>query len=271
MSPSTIFIITWCLEGSLAVFLNVCGLYFLLTEKKKKVSNLILIHMSFTEILFLSLEVPYHTSVLLIYSEIYSRHIWKKCFTLLLLVTKFQSMILLTLDRILAVKLGLHYASTVTKKRLFVAYIGVWTVTLAHIPYAIFTRKNTIYLVWELLVLVFIILSYAYILIKIHLQRVKMAAIDSTGSHSNSNYPPVKYHVPLLIVLIFLGFFVVPSLALETGIKKPIWFYSIWYVYYMFSPIIYTFGQPKFRGRISRYFTSFLSTSGMHGRAVNGS
>ena len=244
----TSFIATWSIIGILVVILHIWGLHFLLTEKNKKVSRLILIHMSCVEIMVMTMEVSYHSTVIYLYLNASSRHMWKYCMTLVLLIAQFQLAILLTLDRVAAVSLGLRYAIIVTKRRVCIAFLVVWFVCVIHIPYPFFTDKSTIYLVWEVTTFVIIVTSYIYILVKIHKDKK-----ESKGMATNGNQRPVKYHIPLLIVSNFLIFIVIPEFVHEF-FRRPTWFYILWYLSYICDPLIYTLGRPKTRSRIGVYF-----------------
>ena len=245
------YIVVWSAIGVIVICLHVVGLYFLFTEKNKKVSSLILIHISVVDILLISLEVPYHTWSLHRHKDATSHHKWKHVMNLVLLVSEFQSVILLTIDRVLAVTLGLTYQTKVTKERTCIAFVLIWVTSCAHIPYYFLTNKNTIYLVWEVIMLVIIVASYTYIALK----------IQSNSTNLNRTTPPIKYHVPLLIVCAFIAFTVFPDFLTRFVHKKPTWLYTIWFLSFICNPLIYIFGRPNIRSRIRKYYVKVTNSS----------
>ena len=60
------FIIVWCSEGAIALLLHGCGLYLLVTHKKKSVSDYLLIHLSCVEVTFFVLDITYHTRAVIL-------------------------------------------------------------------------------------------------------------------------------------------------------------------------------------------------------------
>ena len=118
--------ICWFIIAIASLILLCTGCYLLFSEKNKKAIDYLLIHLCCVELLTLIwdgtktiglffLEVkPNVKSTLL---EIY------KVGSVLLVVGQMMSVILLTVDRVLAVKLTIRYIVFVTKRRILISFL----------------------------------------------------------------------------------------------------------------------------------------------------
>ena len=222
-----IFITLWSFEGLAALILNFLGIYFLVTEKKYKIMHFLLIHLSLVEMIFISIEVVYHSRALYVYGVASpspgSR--LEKTINLVLLVSQFMSVALLTFDRVLMVRLGLRYEILVTKQKLALVILIVWMISLLHIPYYWLTKATTIYLVWEVTLAVGVVISYGYILLSIYMSQRSLR-----GARQQMVSRRLKYRIPLLIVVSLLAFYIVPELMLTLGEKNTKGFYLLWFL-----------------------------------------
>ena len=242
----------WSIEGILAVILNLFGLYFLITHKKQKVTHILLIHLTCIDIVYICLEVIYHSIDLTVHPNTATRHWWKRIASLVLMIMQYQTVSLLTLDRVLAVKFCLRYGVVVTKRRAKYALVFIWLICACHTPYFILTNGWNgwwngwrILVFWVILVLVFFIVAYLYIVIKVIKYKREFREITQQLTH-----PPFKYHVPLLIVISFLCTITLPEMFRQFEVLNYTWGACAEYLNYIFDPLVYTLGCPHIRYRI---------------------
>ena len=244
-------VVFWIIEGLTGVILNILGLYLLLTDKRVKVHHLILIHLSGFDFLYLTLEVAYHSSVLILYGDVSTRHMLKKIATTFLLVGQYQIITLLTIDRVLAVALTVQYKALVTRRRAAYIFTVVWMVCWAHIPYSYFTGKTMLTTVWTLSVLAFIVVSYVYIALKMRIYHRSFQRELSNSSVTKAM--TLKHRIPLLIVISFIVFICVPNLLWSFVGVSP-WYYGVRFLNYTLDPLVYILGCPRHRNRVMKYF-----------------
>ena len=118
----------WCLESGLALFLHILGIYLLLTAPLN-VSSLLLAHLSIVEVV----NIIYHWAVYIWtnWSGTYNEKEYSKALfgVYPLFMLYLVNSIILTVDRVLAVKLNLKYRLHVTKARLLAVCIASWIIS----------------------------------------------------------------------------------------------------------------------------------------------
>ena len=247
----TAFIIVWCCEGAFATVLHACGIYLLVTQKRKSISHFLLIHLSCIEVFFVVFDITYHTRAVLLTNKLSfpADYKWKSSVTLVCFVAQYMAVTLLTLDRVLAIKLTFRYHVIITKAKLVAVLLLTWCICLMHIAYYLLTRKHHIYMFWHSFLALVIIVSYAYIIIS--------AKMSHKKAHEDEERVPrqkIKYKVPLLITGTIVCFYFIPEILLVAGVKKTVWFYVVWYLNYLFDPAIYIFCSYRIRNRLIKYW-----------------
>ena len=167
----------------------------------------------------------------------------------MLLVGQMISIILITVDRVVAVKFCLQYRAIVTKKRLLILLAFCWAVCISHgfiVWYFPFEVLNKILATWEILVTVVIVAGYGYI-IAIVQQRNRNLVEDN---NHKIRRPNLKLTVPALIVLTFFFFCLIPDLLLAIGVKFSLWILSSFYFNFTTDSLIYIFGSGRIRNCI---------------------
>ena len=96
--------------------------------------------------------------------------------------------------------------------------------------------------------IIVIIISYAYIFISMHMRQRSLQ--DGSRHRAQRN---MRYRVPLLIVVSFIAFYIIPELMLFFGFQSSIWFYLVWCLNYVCDPLVYMFGSAVIRGRVVRF------------------
>ena len=202
--------------------------------KEKKVSDLLLIHMCFCE----SLGVTWG-----IVNVCFTLRQGKLPFTVLDLLGEvviyasvYQTLICITLDRFLAVKLNFRYRSIVTKYRLCVLIPVIWVVSALLGTLLALTNFKVYFVTWNVLdacTVTTLLVSYTYIIMTVHKQK----RIFKLNSSCRSQF---KYQIPLCICLTYLAFIFIPNLTLS--IKSDLhglWFMVVYSVNYCCDPLIY--------------------------------
>ena len=242
--------IVWCVEAILSLIFNFGGVYLLVTEPKIKVSQLLLLHLSATEIMSIckDLVAGYYIFVLNTYPSF-----WFRSLTSPIFIAQMLSVIWITIDRVMVVYLGLKYKSQITKKRVCLALVCGWVVCYAHsflIYYGPKLIHRQICLAWEFLVLLVVTSSYKYIFKYIPIKRSRtLKTLYSTVSKRRLN---VK--VPFFIVIVFSLFVFLPSLLLNFFTVDYSTLAAVVYIHYLINPVVYVFGSHKIRHRLQKFW-----------------
>ena len=173
---------------------------------------------------------------------------------------------IINIDRILAVNLVFRYRLVVTNKRLAYVLVSVWVLGVAYgggvcwLPPSSGVQKHVILGLCIAAVLVFIV-SYAYIIIKVHMARKAFSTAGQRSQQSRFNY-----RIPLTIILTYILLVVATNLSLEfNAVKKvTVWHWIAWNLNNLADTMTYVFGSARIRsswGRNSRRSRSTISRS----------
>ena len=170
---------------------------------------------------------------------------------IMLLVGQMISIILITVDRVLSVKLTIKYKVMVTKSRLLIILVVCWAVCISQgfiVHYASHEVLNKKLSAWEILVAIIIVVGYGYIFIKTRYGDRRLAYITQQQRRTT-----VKPTVPGLIVVTFVFLCLIPDLLLAIGVKFSLWILSVFYLNFMTDSLIYIFGSGQIRTRIRKF------------------
>ena len=224
-----------------SVFLNGISLYILLRKPKRTVGDLLLTHLSCTEVALAALRLVFGSIYIYFDSNTESEiHLIVES---ILLTCIYQSMISITLDRAFAVKLTYRYKIIVTKKKTFIALVIVHLISLMvgflkwqmcdSVHHQIVAMVNS--LVWDCLILIITVVGYTYIILTILIARKIL-------NKSSSSIPTlkIKYTIPLCITGTFVCFCVVPDLICVINRNLySVWLVVIWNLNLISDPLIY--------------------------------
>ena len=216
---------------------NGVALYLLFNTKKKKVADLLLIHMCICESLAAMWQI--------VHNSLAVRHKTGQTLTgtplnlvgeVVIFSSLYQIMICITIDRYLAVKLNLRYRLIVTKYRFFVTSTIIWTLSsLLGVLYAL-TSMGVYYVIWNVfdaITVATIIICYSYIIWTVHRQK----CIFKINSSCRNQF---RYHIPLWIGLTFIFLIFIPNLVLTINNNLyGVWFLVIFSFNYCCDPLIY--------------------------------
>ena len=233
-------------EVVLIMIMNIWGLYLLQTEKKRRTMNCMLIHLSLSEMLY--------TLWVCIYNMINWKGLNQHLATVIILILEvnlYLSIITLTLDRVLAVKLSLKYKGSVTKGRILVVLGIITIISVSHIICYLFNNPlSMLYTLisWEIFLLVLIVICYTYIFVKV--SRGKRCL--RRASARSCRRQQLNFKVPFSIVLTAFCFLLLPDMFAMAG-KKWLWARVIRNLNPLCDPIIYIFGSNRIRLRLRSF------------------
>ena len=147
------------------VLITLCCLSYALVliakQKKKKVSDILVMHLCVCELV--TTIFGYCKECLYYWNKIDNRSdTWYMPFYTALYVSVYQSVLLIVVDRVLAVYLVLKYKAVVTKKKLAIAYSVMWLVSIATGVTKYFIAR--VFLFWDSITTIIIASSYCYII-----------------------------------------------------------------------------------------------------------
>ena len=229
--------------------LQIGGMILLFLEERFGASGLMLIHLSSVETLKL---FSHHVSIANFDAHGKS---WSHFVDNGLYIVQLHTLIMITLDRVLAVKLLMRYRVVVTRKKACLLFIPGWILGICYSFISLFASNHEMaisYIVLDSSISIFFIVSYTYIILKI--KSVRNNTSETSTHHSNAK--TFRYHVPLIIVLSYACFYLIPDLRMATRVLvSKEWLYVIWDMILIANPLTYMFGIESVRHRLLRIFT----------------
>ena len=152
-------------------------------------------------------------------------------------VNVYQSVMLITLDRVLAVYLVFKYKVLVTKKKLVIVFFMLWLVSLTTglVRYYTSVSRSTVWWFWNGAMIIVIVASYLYIVISVYRRRRAMKR-----NNAQCTVPQLKFQIPLFIVCSFVLTLLTPDLVLAVYPELySIWFQVIWSLNWISDPLFY--------------------------------
>ena len=234
-------LLIWIVIAGIALVIHLVGVYLLIKlARKRRVYHYLLLHLSAMEIvniLWMGVYVIWHMDA----ASMVQRSRTELSGLIILLVGQYLSVIMITVDRVLAVKLAFRYRTVVAVQKLIIVFPVCWAVCLAH-GCIVWYFKNAfvkILLAWEIPLVVLLIGAYIYIFTVVEIQGRK-------GRINNNVRRRLNLKVPVSIVVTLIAFYVVPDFLVESGtVHFSPWLYVIFYLNVLTDPIIYILGTPQ--------------------------
>ena len=229
---------------------NGCAIFLQIKNKARKVSDRLVMHLCFSELLIMAWHLV--TRSLVWFVKIAQASTVRKIGGQLTTSLLFQTVICISLDRLLAACLVFIDKSVVTKRRLIVVVILIWILAITSSIICVFMSYNTtrIWLFWSSLTMVSIFVSYIYIFFVLLTAR-RTFQNDS----SQANRYVFNYQVPLAIAIVFILTNFIPCLVILVNEELfNIWVLVALYSSGIFDPLVYVFFQvyKKRDGRSKR-------------------
>ena len=229
----------------LTAFILLCtGMRAIHQKRNKKVADLLILHLLCTEFVAVIWSIIHCFSFLLSSTSVY--------FTIDVIVittiinATIHQIICLTLDRVLIVAFTLKYGILVSKSHLIPVFVLTWFVALLHgLGCGLVMKEhhcNALWLIWDIVVTIVIIVSYMYIMISVYKQRS-----HTSVSNTNASYRCVKYRVPLLVSFSLILFKVIPDLLVFShaiGVTNK-WMTVLYIMGAISDPLVYVLQSKK--------------------------
>ena len=229
-------------EVTVSLPLQCLGLGLLLKNSLKKPVDLMLIFMSLVELLLIIFSLTSFQNVNILKSLPLDLVIAISVGYILNF-----TMVVITVDRALAVKLPLRYRIIVTKKRTVLSFIcGIFLGLLVCISFYHTTPRNVILITvfMNYSVCLILLFSYIYIVFKV---KHSQAAVANNSSGSLTLF---RYHIPICIGVTYIGLHLIPSFMRAAGFNFGDWIIVIWNLNFICDPLIYTLGCKKSRTQL---------------------
>lgn len=248
---------------SIAILLHIFGIMLIIIKSSEITNQLILLmHLSFVSIILLAVT----TFTIYKYSHaIRSKYkIWFVVLYYVMQIVYICNQILLTADRVLMTFYEIRYNVIFTRTKLYVSIAIIWMLAIAYgvvvkfsgrLNYSI-SAKGKASVAYSGFAVAFTFVCYAVILIKVKCRTSKLRA-NSSLSRDQSN----KRLIPLLMVIFFFVFSMLPS-VIETQMYKnitagrgdaqilSIGLIDLHCLNHMLDPFVYIFLQRRIRKKL---------------------
>ena len=235
------------IEAAITIILGIIGLFLLLMRQDKKPSDIMLAHLTICNILNVG------NMVAMVITTLAGVRSTMWIFSLsgfLLYLPHPLTLVVITIDRILAIKLVLRYRMVVTNKILTVGLVCVWLLAVAYAVPSYFVKmmySHIMPLCLSAANVIFFIVSYTYIIVKVHFMRKSLSKTGQRNNHSRFNYS-----VPLIIVLTYILFAVTTDITLLfIGVMNVTpWHFIGWTLNSLADTLTYVLSSPQIRSKI---------------------
>ena len=237
----------------MCVLLGILGLVLLMKGQQKKPSEIMLAHLTICNILTVCQLVATVVISNFIRAVNTVKTMWILSATQFLIhVPLVVTLIIITVDRILAINLVLKYRLVVTNKRLALVLFCAWLLGVLYGGSTYFVQSMVYFFVSlsaSAAVVLFLIVSYLYIIIKVRVMRRGISSTGQSNRHSRFNYT-----IPLTITLTYILFAVVPDITLQFSGSMNVspWHYIAWTLNSLADTLTYIIGSPRIRSRLKR-------------------
>ena len=235
------------IESSVCILMGILGLVCLLQGLDKKPSDRILAHLTVCNIFSVVMSIIFEHDMEK--ATHYIGGVVRGIYILYALI-----LIIIMIDRILAVSLILRYRVMVSNKRLTIALLCAWVLSfLFGMSYHLFKSSLFDYVLFSLsaIVVLFFIASYTYIIIKI---RIKRKVLLNTGHRSKES--SINYWVPFIIILSYILFQVAVDLSVAfSGLHPTTWHYILWNINSVVDTLTYILGSSRVRSNMREILT----------------
>ena len=174
----------------------------------------------------------------------------------------YQSVICISLDRLLVAALVLRYKIFVTKRRLLLIAILIWILSImCAVIYGIWgidsSLNRIIWMFWSSITMVSIMTSYLYIAVVLCRQKriFKETASEKTMQRFN-------YEIPLCITLSYIVTQFIPDIVLVVDeTLYSVWILVLFYANYLIDPLVYVYFGVYYKRRSHRHLPESTRSS----------
>ena len=229
-----------CLELSVSLIANGIALNLLRKKRERKVADLLITHLCGSEFLFATWELVFYSFH---YQLQYTKESRLNVIGQTVLFSSiYQSVLCITIDRVLSVGLSFRYRAFVAKRKLILLLMVVWIISICMGAISFLTTRQHILIFWicfDIISAITIVSGYSYIIYTVRLQKRQFAA----------NCPQTRlfrYQVPLCIGVTFFYLWLVPDLVLNINSDLYcVWILVLWHANIMFDPLVYALHSQR--------------------------
>ena len=230
-------------EIIIVLLLKITGLILLSTAKPRRPADFILINLICTEGLLLISHACLWWDVPPILEN--------RIETVIPWAAYYQTLCMIMLDRVLSVRLHIRYRILVTKRRIMLALLCVWLISILHIVPSMWLRNAHLitFVAWGGIVVLVFIIGYTYIMLAIKGRTKNLSSTLGTATQQNP-----KYKIPVFIVLSFLLLYLIPMTVYFGWRKHLKLFIIIGELNFIADQITYILGSGRIRKKIRGTF-----------------
>ena len=240
MASTSILQYIFYIESSIGILLGILGLFCLLKGPNKRPSDRTLAHLTVCNILSVGMSIPFEHNMEK--ANYYIGGAVRGIYVLYALI-----LIIIMVDRILAVSLILRYRVIVTHRRLTIALLSAWIIsTICGSSYHFIESPVYDYVIFSFspAVVLFFIASYTYIIIKVRITKKVLSNADQRSRGQSS----INYWIPFTIILTYIFFQVAIDLIVAfSGFNVTTWHYILWTLNPTSDTLIYILGSSRLR------------------------
>ena len=228
-------IICWFVVATAALIFLSTGCYLLISEKSKTAIDYLLLHLCFVDLVTLLWNGISKFRFIFVGVD-HSMQDYYIVGVVSLVVGQIISIIFLTVDRVLAVKLTIKYKACVTKRRILFLLLFCWIICFLHgfITYFfLISIYNLVLSIWAIVAVMIIFFGYGYIILVVQYRNREL-----TVNSQQVRRPIVKLTVPAAIVTTFVLLALIPEMILAAGVSYSTWFLCFFHANYMSDSIL---------------------------------
>lgn len=243
MAPTDFLWYIFVIEAAITLLLGVFGLVLLLTAEEKKPSDMMLAHLTVCNMLNVTMYMA--LSIFNSFGEDDKLNHILIDLTFAIYIPHVLTLVIITIDRILAVHLVLRYRSVVTNGRLKLVLTLVWILGAVYgVLSSLFENLKYVSLCLSAIVVMFFIVSYLFIIFKVQTAKKNMPTVRHKSRF--------KYWIPLTIIVTYTLLVVATDISviiIKTENIK-LWHYIAWSLNALIDTLTYLFGSAQIKSRI---------------------
>ena len=229
--------------AAISLLLGIFGLVLLLREQVRKPSDMMLAHLTLCNMLIVMMYIALVSTFLFGGKLNLIRDI-----LLAIYVPHVLTLVIITIDRVIAVQFVFRYRIIVTNTKLKGVLAFVWLLGAIYGSILYFVRISILVpLCLSAVVVFFFAVSYIFIIVKVCRSK---KAISTTGKSIGQGR--INYWVPLTIITTYTLLVVATDISVMI-VKEPTpWHYIAWCSNAIVDTLTYVFGSTQIRSRIRR-------------------
>ena len=240
--------IIFAIETAVCLQLQMLGVFLLFKMRRKRILDLFLLHLLLVQMLVALVNI------LLFVRLHHARTEYELGLGATLGLAHILSLIAITIDRLLAVKLDDKYPLVLTHGKFQKILLLIWAASISYgviITFTGSTLARHMQVGFDVVLVVFFTVADSYVVFQV---KVAKQTFTQVTNEILENPPQRKYHyrVPLVTVIIYFYFYFIPNLTIPAGVAVSNWHFVVWTANNMLDSIVYIFGFKRLRNSLRR-------------------